>query len=111
MVVVPALIPVTTPIVLTVPTAGVLLLQEPPASGFDRVVVCPTHIEVPPTIEGGGGFTVNDVVAVAVHNPPKPIDIGSFTAVNVYVYVPGPRPVMAGGLAMVDEYPAGPVHR
>lgn len=83
MVVVPAPMPVTTPDVLTVPTAGVLLLHEPPGTEFDNVVVAPVHMFVTPVIAAGVLFTVNVVVADAAQRPPKPMDIGSFTVLSV----------------------------
>ncbi len=72
MVVVPAPTPVTTPVLLTVPTAVLLLLHVPPAVAFDKAVVCPTHIDVPPVIAPGGVLMVNVFVAVAVQYPPNP---------------------------------------
>lgn len=63
---VPGPMPVTTPLVFTVPTDGVLLLHVPPDVAFESVVVWPVHIDVPPVIAEGGVFIVNVVVAVAV---------------------------------------------
>jgi hypothetical protein len=56
--VVPALSPVTTPDVDTVPTAGVLLLHVPPVVVLVRVVVPFTQMLVMPVMTAGSGFTV-----------------------------------------------------
>jgi hypothetical protein len=85
MVVVPAPTPVTTPVLLTVPTAVLLLLHVPPDVALDKAVVCPTHIDVPPVMAPGGVLMVNVVVAVAVQYPPNPADTGSLVAERVYV--------------------------
>jgi len=50
MVAVPALTPLTTPVLLMVATAVLLLLQLPPETLSDRVVVEPLQIEVVPVI-------------------------------------------------------------
>ena len=75
--------PVTIPVVgLTVPTAGLELLQVPPAVGFDRVVVEPRHAVGIPVIAPGDATTVT----IAVSKQPP----------NAYVtiVVPGATPVM-----------------
>lgn len=56
--VVPAVIPVTTPVPDIVPTAGVELLHAPPDVALLRVVDCPVHTVNMPVIEEGAGFTV-----------------------------------------------------
>ena len=60
--VVPALRPVTTPAVDTVPTAGVLLLHVPPVVVLVSVVVPFTQMLVIPVITAGNGFTVSTAV-------------------------------------------------
>ena len=63
-VVVPADMPVTTPVVgSTVPTAGTLLLQVPPGEDEVSVVVSPTHTLAVPVIVPGPAFTVTVAVA------------------------------------------------
>ena len=68
MVVVPAAMPVTTPAVLTVPLAGVMLLHTPPLTDGVSVVVAATHtVAVPVSVPAfGRGFTVAMLVAAAV---------------------------------------------
>jgi hypothetical protein len=60
--VVPAAIPVTAPVVLTVPMAVVPLLQVPPGVVFDNMVDCPTQVVVVPVMGAGTAFTVATVV-------------------------------------------------
>ena len=56
--VVPAAIPVITPLLLPiVPTAVLLLLHAPPAVASDKGVVPPTDTEVVPIIAAGVGNT------------------------------------------------------
>jgi len=56
--------PVTSPVPLTEATAGDELLQMPPGTISLNCVVMPEHIEVPPVIGAGSGFTVTVVVIV-----------------------------------------------
>lgn len=62
-VVVPADIPVTTPVELTVATEGLLLLHVPPAVVSESVIVVPTQVEEAPMI---GPMAVVDAVTVNV---------------------------------------------
>ena len=67
--VVPAAIPVTTPVVPTVPDAVVTLLQVPPVDVSPKDVVLPAHtFNVPVNAAGvvGNGLTVTTVVAAAL---------------------------------------------
>jgi hypothetical protein len=64
MVAVPAVMPETRPLKdPTVATAGVLLLQVPPAVGSNRTVVAPAQMELTPLITAGTVYTVTVVVA------------------------------------------------
>jgi hypothetical protein len=56
--VVPVLIPVTSPVLLIVATAGSPLIHTPPASELVNVVVVPEHILAMPLIADGTGFTL-----------------------------------------------------
>ncbi len=66
-VMVPAVIPLTTPPALIEP-AGPLLLHVPPAVAFDRLIVIPSHTLVAPRIEPGNAFTVTTAVVVQPDN-------------------------------------------
>ena len=70
MVAVPAAIPVTVPVLLTVATAMLLLLQVPPAAAIAslNVVVVPAHRVVAPDMlpAFGSVLTVTTVVVTAV---------------------------------------------
>jgi hypothetical protein len=58
-VVMPGMMPVTTPVVgATVATAGALLLQVPPGVTSVTVIVVPGHNAVGPPIAAGNGLTV-----------------------------------------------------
>ena len=64
---VPALTPVTTPALVTVATAGLLLVQVPPVFGV-RVVVPPTQMEVGPVKPTTGrAFTVTVIASEPWH--------------------------------------------
>ncbi len=54
----PVDIPVTTPLVFTLATAVLLLLQVPPEVVSARVIADPIHTAAPPVIAPGNGFTV-----------------------------------------------------
>jgi len=60
MLTVPAVIPVTTPVVGVIPTEPplVLQLQVPPEVASLKLVVWPTHTVVIPVMAAGGGSTV-----------------------------------------------------
>ena len=64
----PAVAPVTTPVVLILATAALLLLHTPPVVASVRVEVAPMHIVVVPLMAAtlGEGLTVIVAVAVAV---------------------------------------------
>lgn len=63
--VVPADIPVATPVPMPiVPTAVVPLLHVPPANGWVSVVVSPSQTDNVPLIDTGAGVTVSTLVAV-----------------------------------------------
>jgi hypothetical protein len=64
MVVVPAVIPVTTPVAETVPTAVVLLLHVPDGVTHASGVVCPTQACNVPVIGAGTGSTVITAVTL-----------------------------------------------
>jgi hypothetical protein len=66
MVVVPAAIPVTTPVTETVPTAGVLLLHVPDGLISVNVVVLPAHTAEAPLMAAGEPLTVTTIVAGVV---------------------------------------------
>ena len=61
-IVVPSESPVTTPVELTVPTAGLLLVQAPPAVVFVKFVVEPRHAVGIPVMALGDDTTVTVVV-------------------------------------------------
>ena len=54
----PALIPVTEPVELIVPTERSLLLQVPPEVELLMLIILPTHTVLAPVITAGNGFTV-----------------------------------------------------
>ena len=57
--IIPALIPVTTPATGSIlPIAGLLLLQLPPGVASLKVIDCPTHTPLGPKIGNGNGLTV-----------------------------------------------------
>ena len=62
---VPADTPVTTPPALIVATAGVALLQVPPAVASANTVVKPAQTLNVPVMTAGSGFTVTTVAADA----------------------------------------------
>lgn len=63
MVVVPTVIPPTTPVVaFTVPIEGLLLLHVPPAGVDVSVVVAPRHAMLIPVIAVGVGVTVTTAI-------------------------------------------------
>jgi hypothetical protein len=62
-VVVPPLMPLTTPPAVIVATPGMLLLQAPPATRSLSVTVKPWHTWGVPRIADGAGLTVTGVVA------------------------------------------------
>ena len=82
----PALLPVTIPLVLIVAISVGLIAQTPPAGVLFSVVVEPTHVAIEPVIGVGSGFTVT----VAIRIQPVP---------SVYVIVT----VLAG--AAGDDIP------
>ena len=78
MVAVPAVMPVTSPVVaLTVATAGVLLDQDPPVVVEEKGVVAFTQMFcVPLRIPAvGAAVTVTVRVAVALAQPPAPVTV------------------------------------
>ena len=82
---VPAETPVTTPVLVTVATAGLLLVQVPPLVG-ESVVVAPTHILVVPVIlTNGMALTVTGKVGAEI----QPVT----EFVNVNVADPAATPV------------------
>ena len=68
---VPADKPLTTPVVLMVATAGLLLLHTPPAVALDKVTVLPSHTVVVPVMVPADGlaFTVNDWLTASLQPP------------------------------------------
>jgi len=58
----PVAVPVTTPLVDTVATEVLLLLQLPEAEPSLRLVVEPWHTEATPSIDDGNGLTVTTAV-------------------------------------------------
>ena len=106
-VVVPVDKPVTTPEVLTVPTAGLVLLHAPPPAALVSAVLAPTHtIAVPVIVPASGrGLTVATCVAAAV---PQLL----FTVYDIVV-VPADKPVTTpevlteptAGLALLHSPP------
>jgi hypothetical protein len=91
-IVVPEVIPVTTP-PATVPTDGVLLLQVPPDGVLVNVVVLPTPTTIVPDINVGTVFTVTTSVAV------QP-DVVLYTAiVAVPALTPVTNPELVGTVA------------
>ena len=54
----PALNPLTVPVLSVAATAVLLLVQLPPATPSDKTVVLPTQIAVVPLIDDAGLFTV-----------------------------------------------------
>lgn len=90
---VPAETPVTTPALVTVATAGLLLAQVPPVVG-DKVVVKPTQMLLfPVMLTAGNGFTVTAVVVEE--------QLGDALSVNVKVAEPPDTPVTTPALVTV----------
>ena len=76
MVVVPALTPVTTPVLVTVPTAVLVLLHTPPvAASVSEVVEPPAHTEVVPVIVPAFGSGLTVMTAVAADVPQTVVDV------------------------------------
>ena len=67
--VVPPVIPVTTPALLMLATPGALLLQVPPGTASLKLVVAPVHTDGTPDIAAGAMVTVTTVVAAT----PQPV--------------------------------------
>ena len=63
---VPAAMPVTVPVVLTVPCNVLLLLQVPPVEVVARVVALPTHTNGVPVMALGSALTVTVAVIAQV---------------------------------------------
>ena len=90
---IPAETPVTTPALVTVATAGVLLTQVPPVVG-DKVVVKPAQMVLAPVIlTAGKAVTVTAEVGAEVH--PLPL------SVKVKVAEPAETPVTTPALVTV----------
>ena len=71
MVAVPAVKPVTSPVVaLTVATAGVLLDQEPPVAVEEKVVVALTQMFCKPEIEPASGAILTVKLSVITESQP-----------------------------------------
>ena len=72
----PADTPVTTPLLLTVATAVLLLLHTPPTVALLKVVVDPTHALAVPVIglTVGYAYTVNTCVTVVLQ-PLLPVTV------------------------------------
>ena len=64
MVILPVAIPVTTPLELTLPNAGALLLHVPPVVVSESAVADPTHTVEEPVMGAGMEFTVYCCVAI-----------------------------------------------
>jgi hypothetical protein len=75
---VPAATPVTTPPLLTVATAPLLLAQVPPVVG-DRVVVAPIHT---------AGVPVTDTVGLGLTTTGEVVEVQPLACVNVNVTLP-----------------------
>ncbi len=69
MVVVPALIPATTPVGLTLAIAELLLLQTPPGTIFDNTVIEPVQMLPEPVIDPADGAAVTVMVSRAAAVP------------------------------------------
>lgn len=61
---IPAVIPVTTPVLLTLPAAGLLLLQVPPVGVDANAVVYPVQTVNVPEMAVGVALTVIALVAM-----------------------------------------------
>jgi multisubunit Na+/H+ antiporter MnhG subunit len=105
MVVVPAAIPVTTPVeALTVATAALLEDQVPPEVVDEKVDAPPIKMfcspESVPTV--GGAETVTVLVAVALAQPPEPVTV--YVIVVVPAAIPVTKPVaLTVATAVLDE--------
>lgn len=92
---VPAATPDTTPVVPTVATEPLLLLQAPPETELLNVIVLPTQTEVGPVIVPGSvdGLTVTFTVALVLPHP--------FVTVYEIVVVPVATPLTTPELLTV----------
>jgi hypothetical protein len=71
----PAVLPVTTPAVLTLATDGLLLVQMPPAALTDSVVADPAQIRVAPVIAPAVAVLITVIVVVATVIPQLPVTL------------------------------------
>jgi hypothetical protein len=86
---VPLTRPLTTPVVLTEPVAGALLLQEPPGVPLVSVIVEPWHTCDGPAMAAGTALTVTNVEVVQ----PVPIEyLTDTTPCAVPVTIPDKDP-------------------
>jgi hypothetical protein len=104
-IVVPAAIPFTTPVVLfTVPTAVLELLQVPPVAAIARVVVVPVHTVALPVIGAGAALTVSTRVTL------QPVG-NSYTMVTIPdatpVTTPEDEPTIAIEVLLLLHAPPG----
>lgn len=101
-VLVPASTPVTTPAILTVATAGVLLLQTPPPVELEKVVVEPTQTVGVPEMLLGNGLTVTTILWV--HAPVREYEILTVPD-DTPVTMPLAEPTVALPTFALDQVP------
>ncbi len=101
--VVPSDTPPTTPeIIPTVPTADVLLVQNPPAGELARVVVAPMHMLGDPVMGAGNGLTVTTELIV---QPPTEYTIVEVPSVKPLTAPEVELTVATAGLLLVHVPP------
>jgi hypothetical protein len=69
------LTPVTTPVVLTVTTAELLLLHAPPVTVTDKVEEAPVQTAPAPDIAPADGIGLTVIAAVALDVPQVPLTV------------------------------------
>src|ERR1043165_2201601 len=102
MVEVPKAIPLTTPVLLTVATVTLLLLQIPPSVGSLRVVVDPSQTLATPDIAPG---TVLTVTTVVVRQPEPREYVITAVPADIPVTTPVVTPTVAIALVLVLHVP------
>jgi hypothetical protein len=101
----PPATPVTTPPLVTLATAVLLLIQLPPDVG-DKVVVPPGHIEVTPVISTvGKAFTVTGVVVVLLHPVMVLVNVKYAVPAEIPVTIPASVTWATTGLLLIQVPP------
>ena len=98
---VPALIPVTLPVVPTVATDGVLLVQMPPGVASDNVMIVPAHKALAPAM-AAVAVTVTECVTVQPETVYEIVTAPALTPVTMPA-----EPTVATVVALLAHVPPG----